>query len=201
MSNMYFLTQFWKMFQTWSFFFRHLKAHKFVQEFFFFFIIHLNFDDWLSPNFHRFVTLCIRLDPLVFNNDQMCPVTLKMWYNSVVLLKKIKGTLYSMHTDSNMHRKCWYLITVDGERGVLKSISLFKSLFVIVWFFFFQPCKGKCELKDMKFFCTESERSRQCWLATMRLVNYGALLRENYNSAMHRTAKSKVLDSDNAIKV
>ncbi|XP_033639440.1 growth factor receptor-bound protein 14-like isoform X2 [Asterias rubens] len=63
-----------------------------------------------------------------------------------------------------------------------------------------KPCKGKCELKDMKFFCTESERSRQCWLATMRLVNYGALLRENYNSAMHRTAKSKVLDSDNAIK-
>ena len=53
----------------------------------------------------------------------------------------------------------------------------------------------------MKCFCAEDEKSRQCWLATMRLVKYGKQLQENYQTAVERTLKSKEAYSQIALNV
>ncbi|XP_038044966.1 growth factor receptor-bound protein 14-like isoform X2 [Patiria miniata] len=123
----------------------------------------------------------------------------KSWKKMFFLLRE-NGLYYSSKGNSKDPRHL-HLFVQFNDVNIYQATNAKKKYHAPTDFMFCtKHGKGKSELKDLKCFCAESERSRQCWLATMRLVKYGSLLRENYNSAMHRTAKNKVTDTDNAMK-
>ncbi|CAH1789160.1 unnamed protein product, partial [Owenia fusiformis] len=51
--------------------------------------------------------------------------------------------------------------------------------------------KSNCDSKDLRVLCANDERTRQCWIAGLRLRKYGTVLRDNYHAAQRRQEKLK----------
>ncbi|XP_022096619.1 growth factor receptor-bound protein 14-like isoform X2 [Acanthaster planci] len=123
----------------------------------------------------------------------------KSWKKMFCLLRE-NGLYYSGKGNSKDSRHLHFFVQFSDVNIYQATNAKKKYHAPTDYMFCIKPNKGKSETKDLKCFCAESERSRQCWLATMRFVKYGSLLRENYNSALHRTAKTKAANSNSAMK-
>ena len=64
----------------------HMKAHKLVQQGWFLFFFFCNFDDQLSPNCHRFVTVCFSWDTPSENTG---PNFIELLKHNILLKQKI----------------------------------------------------------------------------------------------------------------
>ena len=121
----------------------HLKAHKVVEQgFFFLFFFSCNFDDQLSSNLHRFVILCILYwdtltEDVVFDSYPKCPVPLK---------HNVKRYMYILQWEFMLVTStywCTFDWTFDHFRLSIILAASCCLLFLMVYLYYMDPGQGR----------------------------------------------------------
>eukprot|EP00057_Strongylocentrotus_purpuratus_P020754 XP_011675228.1 PREDICTED: growth factor receptor-bound protein 14 [Strongylocentrotus purpuratus] len=114
----------------------------------------------------------------------------RSWKKHFCVLRE-SGLYYSSKGSSKDPRHLNHFVQLSNIE-IYRALNPKKKYHAPTEFMFCTKTKNsKFSAKDLRLLCAEDEKTRQCWLAALRLFKHGEQLLENYQRALERTIKTR----------
>ncbi|XP_071476919.1 growth factor receptor-bound protein 14-like [Diadema antillarum] len=114
----------------------------------------------------------------------------RSWKKHFCVLRE-SGLYYSSKGSSKDPRHLNHFVQLSNV-DIYRALNPKKKYHAPTEFMFCTKVRNsKFSAKDLRLMCAEDEKTRQCWLAALRLFKHGEQLLENYQRALERTIKTR----------